>query len=110
IKNLIGSLWWLALVSRPDICLAVHKCATWQNKPSKQLLKHVHHILYYLNSTQHYGLVFQKSDNLEVTAFCDSNFGTDIDKKSRYGYFFFLGGGLNQLVLLTLNQSYVVHD
>jgi hypothetical protein len=54
IRNLIGRLWWLALISRPDIYSAVHKCACWQNTPSQQFYKHLIHILHYLNATQRY--------------------------------------------------------
>ena len=27
VRNAIGKLWWLALISRPDIICALHKCA-----------------------------------------------------------------------------------
>jgi hypothetical protein len=32
IRNLIGKLWWLALISRPDIQMPLHQAALWQNK------------------------------------------------------------------------------
>ena len=37
VRNLIGRLWWLVLISRPDLNCALHKCAVWQNKPSEKL-------------------------------------------------------------------------
>ena len=95
IQSMIGKLWWLAHISRPDIYTAVHKVACWQNKPSKQLLKHITHIEY-LNYTPEYGIVYQKAplSDYQVRAFCDSNFATENEYKSRLGYFFFLGNSL----------------
>jgi len=48
IRNLIGRLWWLALVSRPDIQCALHKCSLWQNKPSTFLWRKLNYIVQYL--------------------------------------------------------------
>ena len=33
-QKIIGSLWWLAGISRPDICMATHYAATWSAKRS----------------------------------------------------------------------------
>jgi hypothetical protein len=62
IQSMIGKLWWLALISRPDIYTAVHQCACWQQQPSKQLVKHIRHIMEYLNHTKEFGIIFQKCD------------------------------------------------
>ena len=37
-RNIIGKIWWLAMISRPDVNYAVHRCACWQNKPSIRLV------------------------------------------------------------------------
>jgi hypothetical protein len=52
VRNLIGRLWWLALMTRPDIHCALHKCAVWQNKPSRALWKKLIQILKYLAGTR----------------------------------------------------------
>jgi hypothetical protein len=101
IRNLIGRLWWLALISRPDIQCALHKCAVWQNRPSLALWKRLMHILRYLKSTKIYGLVyvrpnqnFHENSNFLLYAMSDSSFASEANHKSRYGYFFFCLGGL----------------
>ena len=95
VRNLIGRLWWLALMSRPDIYCALHKCATHQNKPSQKLWKHLICILKYLKTTETLGLVFQRSDTHTILGgMCDASFATEVDSKSRFGYFFFCLGGL----------------
>ena len=40
-RSAIGKLWWAALISRPDIVCALHKCAAWQNKPPQKLWMHI---------------------------------------------------------------------
>jgi hypothetical protein len=98
-QKLIGKLWWLALISRPDIHCALHKCAIWQNKPSKVLWRKLLHILQYLVRTKHYGLVYVRpplplSPENFLSAQSDSSFATEPGHKSRYGYFYFVTGGL----------------
>ena len=51
IRSAIGKHWWAALISRPDIVCALHKCAAWQNKPSQKLFKHILWIIKYLKHT-----------------------------------------------------------
>lgn len=95
IRNLVGRLWWLALISRPDIQCALHRCAIWQNKPSFKLWKNILDIVRYLARTPHYGLVFVRPSGTEfLSAYCDAAFAGEFGSKSRYGYFFFCLGGL----------------
>ena len=56
-RTIIGKLWWLALISRPDICFALHRCAIWQNRPSKKLKRWVVRIVAYVKATKTLGLV-----------------------------------------------------
>jgi hypothetical protein len=98
-QRLIGKLWWLALISRPDIQCALHKCAVWQNKPSNLLWRKLMHILHYLSRTKRFGLVFVRptlplTQENTLYALSDSSFATEPGRKSRYGYFFFVLGGL----------------
>ena len=55
-RSFIGELWWLALISRPDIVLAVHRCACEQNNPSEKLRRWVLRIIKYLKRTKKLGL------------------------------------------------------
>jgi hypothetical protein len=113
VRNVIGRLWWLALISRPDIYCALHKCAIWQNKPNDTLWSHLMDILKYLNNTRHIGIVFKRPENffprggvfhgggedkIILSAVCDSNFANEPGSKSRYGYYFFLEGALTSWV------------
>jgi hypothetical protein len=95
--QIIGKLWWLALISRPDIVFAVHRCACWQNKPSAKLRRWVLRIVKYLKKTKKLGLVFEreKYNSQEVmVGVCDASFLGEEKSMSRYGVLFFVGGCL----------------
>ena len=48
----------------------------------------------YLQDTKDYMLTFQRSDNLEVIGYSDSDFAGCVDnRKSTFGYLFMLAGG-----------------
>ena len=95
-QKIIGSLWWLAGISRPDICMATHFAATWSAKPSIKLRKLLMRILKYLASTKNVGLCFQRtnSDISSFEIFVDASFASEQESKSRYGYLFFYNGCL----------------
>ena len=50
-QSRVGSLWWLAQISRPDIYLAVHRASKFQNNPSEKLWRWILHIEKYLSQT-----------------------------------------------------------
>ena len=96
IRNAIGKLWWAALISRPDIVCALHKCAAWQNKPSKKLWKHIMWIIKYLKHTTKYAIVYHRQNNNEnmFVTYCDASFASETKSKSRIGYVYFVYGCL----------------
>ena len=92
-RQIIGSLWWLAGVSRPDIVMATHYASTWTSKKLWDLLMR---ILRYLAKTKLLGLCFSRTDFKEVVleAFVDASFAGESGFKSRFGYFYFFNGAL----------------
>ena len=95
IRSAIGKLWWAAGISRPDIVCALHKCASWQNKPSKKLWKHILWIIQYLKHTIDYAIVYDRhNEHPEYLAYCDASFASKLGSKSRYGYLYMLHGCL----------------
>ena len=92
----IGSMWWLANISRPDIFFAVHRCAVWQNKPSRKLWRWLQQIKSYLAGTSHLGLVYQRStaSTPQLSGFVDGAFASEDEVKSRIGWFFLFHGNL----------------
>ena len=96
VRNIIGKLWWAALISRPDIICALHKCATWQNKPSRKLWKHILWILKYLKNTITHAIIYDRHAKYSsmYVSYCDASFASENNSKSRIGYVFFVYGCL----------------
>lgn len=88
--QIIGKLWWIALISRPDIVYAVHGCAVWQNRPSK-LMRRIIRIVKYSKGTKALGVVFDRQNfdpDKILSGFCDASFASERDSSSRYGVLF----------------------
>jgi hypothetical protein len=96
IRSAIGKLWWLALISRPDICAALHKCATWQNKPSQKLWRSIIWIMRYIKGTQKHAIVYRRGESTQYAlwAHCDASFANEPKSKSRFAYLLFINGNI----------------
>ena len=89
----VGSLMYVMLCTRPDICYVVGIFSRYQSDPREEHWITVKHILKYLRRTRDYMLVYS-SGSLETISYTDSDFQGDIDsRKSTYGYVFTLNGG-----------------
>ena len=89
----VGSLMYVMLCTKPDICYAVGIVSRYQSDPGEEHWIAVKHILKYLRRTRDYMLVYS-SRSLETIGYTDSDFQGDIDsRKSTSGYVFTLNGG-----------------
>ncbi len=59
----IGSFWWLAQISRPDIFYAVRRCAKLINTPNLRLGQRIQKIKDYLELIPSLGVVFSRYDD-----------------------------------------------
>ena len=88
----VGSLMYVMLCTRPDICYSVGIVSRYQLNPGREHWTAVKHILKYLRRTRDYMLVYH-GDELTPIGYTDSNFQSDADlRKSTFGYVFTLGG------------------
>ena len=86
-REIIGSLIYLMMGTRPDICYAVTKLSQFMSRPSKADLNFAKYVLKYLKGTLHYDLKFSKSDeDLKVIGHCDSDWGASSDRRSISGF------------------------
>lgn len=88
-KELIGSLMYIMLGSRPDLSFSVNYFSQFQNCFDVEHWNHLKHILRYLKQTKDYGLKFLKSrdSNVQLSAYVDADFANDItDRKSVSGF------------------------
>jgi hypothetical protein len=92
-RELIGSLMFAAVVSRPDIAYSVNKLAQYSSNPSYSHWKIAKRILQYLYTTRNQSLRLGGGD-LSLHAYADADFAGDTDdRRSTGGYAVFLGQG-----------------
>jgi len=91
-KELVGSLLYLARMTRPDIFHAV-STASKTNKPRIEHWNRLKRILRYLKGTRNAGLSYLKSDKCDLTGFSDSDYANDIEtRRSTSGYVVMISG------------------
>ncbi|KAL0548750.1 hypothetical protein IC582_013218 [Cucumis melo] len=90
----VGSLMYVMLCTRPEICYAVGIVSRYQSNPGLDHWTAVKIILKYLRRTRDYMLVYGAKD-LILTGYTDFDFQTDKDsRKSTSGSVFTLNGGV----------------
>ena len=82
-REIIGSLIYIMVATRPDICYTVTRFSQDQAKPNSFHLTRAKHILHYLKGTINQSLIFKKlQKSLKMEGFCDSDWGNLDDRKS----------------------------
>ena len=85
IREIIGSLSYIANGTRPDIAFAINNLCRHVAKPTASLWKAAQRVVKYLNTTQTEGLIF-KGSSTRIDGWADSNYAMDsIDRKSTSG-------------------------
>lgn len=91
-KQLVGSIIYLATVSRPDIAFAANFLSRAMDKPTKMHWVTAKRVLKYLKGTMDKGLNYSVNGNKKLVAYSDSDFAGDVtDRKSTSGYVMMLG-------------------
>lgn len=93
VRELIGSLTYLSMLTRADIAVAVNLIARYQNSATERHWIALKRILRYLQGTKHFGLYFEKNCTQNLIGYADSDFAGDkSDRKSTSGYVFKIYG------------------
>uniref|UniRef100_A0A5S6QRU0 Reverse transcriptase Ty1/copia-type domain-containing protein n=1 Tax=Trichuris muris TaxID=70415 RepID=A0A5S6QRU0_TRIMR len=91
-RQVVGSLLYIATVSRPDITMAVGLLCRHVETPTLADWKSVKRVIRYLSGTKHVKLRLCSSTNLEPQCYVDADWAGDkLDRKSTTGYVFKLG-------------------
>ena len=69
----IGSLLYIMLGTRPDICYTVAKLAQFASNPSQEHLEKAKYICHYLVGTRNYALVFNGKTGIGIEGYTDSD-------------------------------------
>jgi len=95
--QLIGSLMYLALATRPDISYVVNRLAQFTSNPKAIHWTAVKRIFRYLKYTKHtkltYGGKEAEINNTDINFFSDADWGNGSDRKSISGYVTIIAGG-----------------
>jgi len=93
-RRIVGRLLYLTL-TRPDISYAVQHLSQFLQAPKKPHYDAALHVLRYLKGTVNKGLFYPKDSGLQVTAYCDADWGNcRMSARSLTGYCVFLGSSL----------------
>ena len=80
--KVIGSLIYIMVATRPDICYTVTSLSQDLAKPNSFHLTKAKYVLHYLKGTINQSLIFKKSQKpLKFKGFCDSDWGNLSDRK-----------------------------
>lgn len=99
-RQIVGSLMFLMIGTRPDIAAAVSIVSQFAANPTPTHVQAAKRILRYLKGTIGHKLHLGGSENGDIgnntlVGYCDANWGNDINtRKSTSGYIFYLGGGV----------------
>ena len=92
-QQVVGSLMYAMLGSRPDIRFTVNRLAQYGSNPSHTHLNSALHILRYLRATKDHRLTYGQNDSSELIGYSDSDWAGDKDtRRSTTGYCFLLMG------------------
>lgn len=86
-RQLIGSLMYAMLATRPDLCYAVSFLARYQTYADERLWKALKRVLRYIKGTVNYKLVYRKNGEEVLKVFTDADWaGEKLDRKSTSGF------------------------
>ena len=94
-QQVIGSLLYIMIGTRPDIAYAVTKLAQFAANPSEDHLNRALYICRYLLGTADYALIYNGKGDGGLIAYADSDWASDpVTRKSTTGYLVKLADGV----------------
>lgn len=91
-RRVVGSLLYLATVTRPDVALAVGYLCRNVEKPTERNWQAAKRVMRYLKATQSKRLCLSSSGSTTLECFVDADWAGDRrDRKSTSGYLFIIG-------------------
>ncbi len=92
-SEVVGSLLYLSVCTRPDIAQSVGALARYMSAPSVEHWRLALGVVRFLAGTADYGITFGGSD-VELVGYCDADYAGDVDtRRSTTGYVFLVYGG-----------------
>lgn len=93
-REVLGSLMWLQVATRPDLSFAVNMLSRFANNPGRVHWEAMKHTLAYVKSTTHYGITYRHDSNIKPLGYVDADYAGDTDRRrSTEGHIFFVASG-----------------
>ncbi|KAL2248385.1 UNVERIFIED_CONTAM: Retrovirus-related Pol polyprotein from transposon TNT 1-94, partial [Sesamum indicum] len=91
-SNVIGSIMFLMVCTRPDIAYAISCLSRYMSNPGPPHWEALKWLLKYLHGSENVSILFSKrSENTQLVGYVDSNYANDRDsRKSTTSYIFTL--------------------
>lgn len=93
-RQLVGSIMYLMLCTRPDISFSTGVLSRFLSNPTEMHWKSAKRVLRYLQGTSGMKLSFKKTDGLDIVAYCDADWASSFDRRSTTGYVIYVGNNL----------------
>jgi hypothetical protein len=93
-QQIVGSLMYLMLGTRPDIAAAVGIVSQFTSDPTREHLKATKHILRYLKGSMDLSLCYDGNNEPNLQGYSDADWGNDPNsRRSISGYIYMLNAG-----------------
>lgn len=93
-RQAVGALLYLSNKTRPDIAYAVSIASRNLENPKESDIDNVKRIFKYLRQNPDSGVMFKKTGEIKLDAYCDSSFADDREtRKSTTGFIILMSGG-----------------
>lgn len=93
-RQLIGSLMYLAVGTRPDIAFSVGNASRYMEQPKIPHVAAAKRILKYIKGTLDFGIVYKSKADNQIVGYSDSDYGGDVEtRRSTSGFAFLIGNG-----------------
>jgi len=93
-RELIGSLMYACMATRPDICAAVNYFSQYQSNPLEEHWKGLKRILRYIQGTLDLSLCYTNQSKSPLAGYADADFANGSDRKSVTGFVIDVFGNL----------------
>ena len=92
-RQLLGSLMYLMVSTRPDVALAISRLSRFSQNPGMVHWRAALKIVAYVHTTQDVGMLYRRNAPVHLVGVTDAGFAGDPDeRRSQGGYLYLLGG------------------
>jgi len=94
-RQIVGSLMYLSVFTRPDISYCINQLCRYMQTPSLAHYKATQYVMRYLNATHDYGILYKSTASSALVGYCDASHNSCSDTaRSCTGHCFSVGDTL----------------